>query len=263
MPRHPSDPVAPVPFGDATSHSSAFTETAGATIQPLTGETIELNFGPPHASDSASEPVPESASESVSNPASEQMPLEQAPSGQTPPEPEPIPTATATAAPAATPFIDPAVLLAEAESQLAEAEARAAEHYDAWLRAKAEIENVRRRGQEDTAKALKFAAEKFATAMLPVKDSLEAALAIEGQTLEKLREGVELTLKQIIAAFEGAQLAEENPLGKKFDPNKHQAIAALEAEAEPNTVIRVLQKGYLLHGRVIRPAMVMVAKAKA
>ncbi|HNQ75499.1 MAG TPA: nucleotide exchange factor GrpE [Pseudothauera hydrothermalis] len=148
------------------------------------------------------------------------------------------------------------------EESLRQAELKAAEHYDAWLRAKAETENVRRRAQEDIAKASKFAAEKFAAAMLPVKDSLEAALATENQTLEKLREGVELTLKQLISAFEGANLTEENPLGQKFDPNKHQAIGTLEADAEPNTVLNVLQKGYLLHERVIRPALVMVAKNK-
>jgi len=148
------------------------------------------------------------------------------------------------------------------EESLRQAELKAAEHYDAWLRAKAETENVRRRAQEDIAKASKFAAEKFAAAMLPVKDSLEAALATENQTLEKLREGVELTLKQLVSAFEGANLSEENPLGQKFDPNKHQAIGTLEADAEPNTVLNVLQKGYLLHERVIRPALVMVAKSK-
>ncbi|GHT86821.1 hypothetical protein AGMMS49960_16620 [Betaproteobacteria bacterium] len=146
---------------------------------------------------------------------------------------------------------------------LAAAEAKATEHYDAWLRARAEGENIRRRAQEDISKASKFAAEKFATALLPVKDSLEAALAVENQTVDKLREGVELTLKQLVTAFGSANLAEENPLGQKFDPNKHQAISAVEAEAEPNTVINVLQKGYLLHGRVIRPAMVIVARAKA
>jgi molecular chaperone GrpE len=153
--------------------------------------------------------------------------------------------------------------LAEAEAKLSDAEARATSEHDAWLRAKAETENVRRRMQEDIFKASKFAAEKFASSMLPVKDSLEAALATESQTLEKLREGVELTHKQLVAAFEGASLTEENPMGQKFDPNKHQAIAAVDSDAEPNTVINVLQKGYLLHGRVIRPAMVMVAKAKA
>jgi len=148
------------------------------------------------------------------------------------------------------------------EETLRQAELKAAEHHDAWLRARAEAENVRRRAQEDIAKASKFAAEKFASAMLPVKDSLEAALANENQTLESLREGVELTLKQLASAFQNAGVAEENPAGQKFDPNKHQAIGALEAEGEPNRVLNVLQKGYLLHDRMIRPAMVMVSKAK-
>lgn len=143
------------------------------------------------------------------------------------------------------------------------AELKAAEHHDAWLRAKAETENVRRRAQEDISKASKFAGEKFAAAMLPVKDSLEAALAVDNQSLEKLREGVELTLKQLIAAFEAQGLAEENPIDQRFDPNRHQAISAIEAESEPNTVINVLQKGYLLNERVIRPAMVVVSKAKS
>ena len=149
------------------------------------------------------------------------------------------------------------------EEALRQAELKAAEHHDAWLRAKAETENMRRRAQDDIAKASKFAAEKFATAMLPVKDSLEAALAVENQTVDKIREGVELTLRQLVSAFEGAKLAEENPLGQKFDPNKHQAISMVEADAEPNTVVTVLQKGYLLSERVIRPAMVMVSKGKA
>ena len=147
------------------------------------------------------------------------------------------------------------------EDSLRAAELKAAEHHDAWLRAKAETENVRRRAEEDIAKAAKFAAEKFATSLLPVKDSLEAALAVENQSLEKLREGVELTLKQLVAAFEGSGLIEDDPTNQKFDPNKHQAISAIPAEAEPNTVINVLQKGYLLHGRVLRPAMVVVSKA--
>ncbi len=156
--------------------------------------------------------------------------------------------------------IDSMPSLAEA---LRQAELKAAEHHDAWLRAKAETENVRRRAQDDIAKASKFAAEKFATAMLPVKDSLEAALAIENQTVETLREGVELTLRQLVAAFDSARLAEENPLGQKFDPNKHQAISMVEADAEANTVVTVLQKGYLLNERVLRPAMVMVSKGKS
>ncbi|TAH42732.1 MAG: nucleotide exchange factor GrpE [Betaproteobacteria bacterium] len=148
------------------------------------------------------------------------------------------------------------------EEALRLAELKAAEHHDAWLRAKAEAENIRRRAQDDIAKASKFAAEKFATAMLPVKDSLEAALAVENQTLEKLREGVELTLRQLAAAFDTARVVEENPVGQKFDPNKHQAISAIESDAEPNSVVNVLQKGYLLNERVIRPALVMVAKTK-
>jgi molecular chaperone GrpE len=164
--------------------------------------------------------------------------------------------------PSAKPGIDLAAVLKDTEVRLAEAEKNVAEQADACLRAKAETENVRRRALEDITKASKFAAEKFAGTMLPVKDSLEAALAVGGQTPEKLREGVELTLRQLIAAFESANLVEENPLGQKFDPNKHNAIGMTESEAEPNTVLHVLQKGYLLHGRVIRPAMVMVAKAK-
>lgn len=143
------------------------------------------------------------------------------------------------------------------------AELKAAEHHDAWLRAKAETENVRRRAQDDIAKASKFAGERFAGAMLPVKDSLEAALAVDNQTLEKLKEGVELTLRQLVAAFESQGLTEENPIGQRFDPNRHQAISAIDADAEPNTVINVLQKGYLLHERVIRPAMVVVSKARS
>ena len=146
---------------------------------------------------------------------------------------------------------------------LRQAELKAAEHHDAWLRARAETENVRRRAQDDIAKAGKFAAEKFAQAMLPVKDSLEAALASENATLESLRQGVELTLKQLLSAFQGASVVELNPLGEKFDPNRHQAISAIEADGEPNTVINVLQKGYLLHDRVLRPALVVVSKARS
>lgn len=150
----------------------------------------------------------------------------------------------------------------DVQARLDEAERKLAELNDAWLRARAETENLRRRAQEDVAKASKFAAEKFANAMLPVKDSLEAALATENQTVDSLREGVELTLKQLISSFEGASVTEENPLGQKFDPNVHQAISTVEADAEPNTVVTVLQKGYLLHGRVLRPALVMVARGK-
>ncbi|MCK6387995.1 nucleotide exchange factor GrpE [Zoogloea sp.] len=153
-------------------------------------------------------------------------------------------------------------ILPSLTEQLRQTELKAAEHHDAWLRAKAETENVRRRAQDDIAKAGKFAADKFAQAMLPVKDSLEAALATDNATLESLKQGVELTLKQLVSAFQSANVTEVNPLGEKFDPNKHQAISAVEADGEPNTVINVLQKGYLLHERTIRPALVVVSKAK-
>jgi len=148
------------------------------------------------------------------------------------------------------------------EQLLRAAELQAAEHHDAWLRAKAEAENTRRRAQEDIAKAGKFAVDKFAEAMLPVKDSLEATLIAESATLESLRAGVELTLKQMVAGLQGAGIAEENPQGGKFDPHRHQAISTLESEGEPNRVISVLQKGYMLHERVLRPALVVVSRAK-
>jgi len=149
------------------------------------------------------------------------------------------------------------------EEALRAAELKAEEHHDAWLRAKAETENMRRRAQEDVAKAGKFAAEKFAQAMLPVKDSLEAALNAENSTLENLRDGVELTLKQLASAFDGAGVAVVDPVGEKFDPNLHQAISAQPSDGEPNRVLTVLQKGYTLHDRVIRPALVIVSAAKA
>jgi molecular chaperone GrpE len=149
------------------------------------------------------------------------------------------------------------------EELLKAAELKAAEHHDAWLRAKAEGENIRRRAQEDVVKAGKFAVEKFAGELLAVKDSLEAALANTNQTAEALQAGVELTLKQLAAAFEKSNLVEINPQDEKFDPHKHQAISQLEADGEPNRVINVLQKGYVLNERVIRPALVVVSRAKA
>ncbi len=148
------------------------------------------------------------------------------------------------------------------EESLKAAELKAAEHHDAWLRAKAETENLRRRAQEDVTKAHKFAAEKFAGELLAVKDSLEAALAVEEQTAEALKAGVELTLKQLVAAFEKSSVNELNPLGQKFDPHFHQAIAMVDADQEANTVVSVLQKGYALHDRILRPALVTVAKSK-
>lgn len=150
------------------------------------------------------------------------------------------------------------------EELLRAAELNAAEHHDAWLRAKAEGENIRRRAAEDVSKAAKFAVEKFAGELLAVKDSLEAALAVQDQTVETLRSGVELTMRQLVAAFEKSSLLEINPMGEKFDPHKHQAISqvpASDASVEANTVLSVLQKGYALHDRVVRPALVVVATA--
>jgi molecular chaperone GrpE len=171
---------------------------------------------------------------------------------------------TQNAVPPAPTFNEPDVeAMPSLEDLLKAAELKAAEHHDAWLRAKAEGENIRRRAQDDIAKAGKYAVEKFSGELLAVKDSLEAALANENQSAENLKAGVELTLRQLVAAFEKSNLAEINPLGQKFDPHQHQAISQIEAEGEPNTVITVLQKGYALHGRVIRPALVVVSKPKA
>lgn len=149
------------------------------------------------------------------------------------------------------------------EELLRRAELNAQEHHDAWLRAKAETENVRRRAQEDVDKARKFAVEKFAGELLAVKDSLEAALSTgENASVESLKSGVELTLKQLVSVFERNSIREINPLGERFDPNYHQAISMVEAEGEPNTVAGVLQKGYLLNERVMRPALVTVVKPR-
>jgi molecular chaperone GrpE len=152
------------------------------------------------------------------------------------------------------------------EEMLKAVELKSQEHHDAWLRAKAETENVRRRASEDIDKARKFAVEKFAGELLAVKDSLEAALANENQSAENLKSGVELTLRQLAAAFEKSRVTEISPVGQKFDPHKHQAISQIEApdaSTEPNTVLTVLQKGYSLADRVLRPALVVVSKAKA
>jgi len=149
------------------------------------------------------------------------------------------------------------------EELLQEAERKAQEHYDAWMYAKAESENIRRRAHEDTDKARKFALEKFSGELLAVKDSLEAALAINTEDVASYKNGVELTHKQLVSVFEKFNIAEVHPVGEKFDPHRHQAISMVEADAEPNTVVQVLQKGYTLHERVLRPALVMVAKPKA
>lgn len=148
------------------------------------------------------------------------------------------------------------------EDALKKAELLAQEHHDAWLRAKAEADNVRKRAQTDVANAHKYAIEGFASELLAVKDSLEAALSTDSPSLDNLKSGVELTLKQLASAFEKFNLSEINPLNEKFDPHKHQAISMIESDAEANTVVTVLQKGYQLQDRMVRPALVTVSKAK-
>ncbi|WP_084200008.1 nucleotide exchange factor GrpE [Noviherbaspirillum autotrophicum] len=147
------------------------------------------------------------------------------------------------------------------EEKLAAAEAKAAEMQDAYLRAKADTENIRRRAQDDIAKAHKFAIENFAEALVPVKDSLEMALKLDTPSVESLKEGVEMTLKQLSTAFERNRLLEINPTpGEKLDPMKHQAISMVPAQQEANTIVNVLQKGYTIADRLLRPALVTVAQ---
>jgi len=176
-----------------------------------------------------------------------------------PPAPEvPVPSPERAAdrvpeAPPADPAPDLDALLRKAEEEVAGLK-------DAWLRARAELENVRKVAAADVAKAHRYAAEKFASDLLPVKDALEQTLAAANATPEQLRAGDELTLKELRSAFERAQVAEVDPAGQKFDPHRHQAMQMVDADLPPNTVVQVFQKGYVLHDRVLRPAMVAVAK---
>ena len=151
--------------------------------------------------------------------------------------------------------------------KLSELEAKHAEVADAYLRAKAEADNARRRADEEVSKARKFAVESFAKSLLPVRDSLEAAIAIPAATPEQLLEGVKATLRQLASAFEGNKVVEFSPArGAKFDPHQHEAISVVASPAEtpqePNTVVDVLQKGYLISDRVLRPALVTVTAPK-
>ena len=150
--------------------------------------------------------------------------------------------------------------IAELEALLATANAEASKARDEWLRAKAETENVRRRGQEDVAKAHRYGLEGFAGALLAVKDSLDAALTVENTSIESFKEGVEITARQLDSVFQKYNVATINPEGEKFDPHRHQAISQVESDQEAGTVVTVLQKGYLLYDRVLRPALVIVAK---
>ncbi|KMY85986.1 Heat shock protein GrpE [Candidatus Paraburkholderia calva] len=149
-----------------------------------------------------------------------------------------------------------------AEAALADAQAKIVQLQEDFLRAKAETENVRRRSQEDVSKAHKFAIENFAENLLPVLDSLEAALADQSSDLAKVREGVELTLRQLTGALEKGRVVALNPVGEKFDPHRHQAISMVPAEQDANTIVTVLQKGYVIADRVLRPALVTVAAPK-
>jgi molecular chaperone GrpE len=143
--------------------------------------------------------------------------------------------------------------IGELETQLKEAQA-------AVLYVKADGENIRRRAMDDIEKARKFALEKFSNELLAVKDSLDAALLIEATDVQSYKDGVQITANQLASVFDKFNIAEINPMSEKFDPNKHQAISMLENSGEPNTVTSVLQKGYTLNDRVLRPALVMVAK---
>jgi len=148
------------------------------------------------------------------------------------------------------------------EQQLAEAQAQVQTQRDAMLRALADAENARKRYQAEAANSQKYALERFAESLLPVMDSLEAALANKAASPEALRDGVQLTLRQLKQALEKARVAAISPVpGERFDPHRHQAMAAVESDSEPNTVVAVMQKGYQLHDRVLRPALVTVAKA--
>lgn len=149
------------------------------------------------------------------------------------------------------------------ESSVASLEARLADMSDAYLRAKAESENVRRRADDDVSKARKFAIESFAESLLPVKDSLEAATLLPNATAEQLLEGVQATLRQLVGALERNKVIEINPAAStRFDPHQHQAISVVPSEQEANTVVTVLQKGYLIAERVLRPALVTVSAPK-
>ena len=148
-------------------------------------------------------------------------------------------------------------------ARIAELERRVTELSDAHLRAKAEAENARRRADEEVVKARKFAVEGFADSLLPVKDSLEAAIALPNATTEQVLEGVHATLRQLVAALERNKVTQINPpAGTRFDPHQHQAISMVPADQEANTIVAVLQKGYLIADRVLRPALVTVAAPK-
>ena len=153
--------------------------------------------------------------------------------------------------------------LATAQAELATLKAKSADLADQYLRAKAEAENARRRAEDEITKARKFAVESFAESLLPVADSLEAGLAIKDASVEQIHEGANATLRQLTAALERNKVIAINPeAGAKFDPHQHQAISVVPSELEANTVVTVLQKGYSIADRVLRPALVTVSAPK-
>jgi molecular chaperone GrpE len=195
----------------------------------------------------------------------------QNPTNQNPGTPNVMPTAEALAAAAAAMGTDtqaqqaaaPLDPLADAQAELANVKAQNATLADQYLRAQADVQNARRRADEEISKARKFAVEGFADSLLPVLDSLEAGLAIQSATPEQIREGAEATLRQLKSALERNKVVEINPVaGTKFDPHHHQAISVVPAQQEANTVVTVLQKGYLIADRVLRPALVTVTAPK-
>jgi molecular chaperone GrpE len=154
-------------------------------------------------------------------------------------------------------------LLTRTQAELAVLQAKSTELADQYLRAKAEAENARRRAEEEIAKTRKFAVESFAEAMLPVVDSLETGLSLKDATAEQIREGSQATLRQLATALERNKVIAINPAaGTRFDPHQHQAISMVPSEQEANTVVAVLQKGYLIADRVLRPALVTVSAPK-
>ena len=156
--------------------------------------------------------------------------------------------------------VDP---LAEALARVAELETKNADLAEQYLRAQADVQNIRRRSEDEISKARKFAVESFAESLLPVADSLEAGLAIKDGTIEQIREGAEATRRQLKSALERNKVIETNPAaGAKFDPHHHQAISMVPSDQEANTIVSVLQKGYTINERVLRPALVMVSAPK-
>ena len=188
----------------------------------------------------------------------------------TPPEAGVVPPQTATTEPTAAEVLAAVKAAAGDTAETAAPEvsveslqAQLNEANDAFLRAKADVENARRRADEEIQKARKFAVEGFAESLLPVIDSLEAALTVEQNTIEQMREGVAATQKQLLSALDRNKVTQINPpSGEKFNPHQHQAISVVSAEQAPHTVVTVLQKGYLIADRVLRPALVTVTAPK-